>query len=173
MSSFCVSTFQNRQFFPSFEKNEKKLVKSDAMEYQRLPEYQIPFPLFKVNEPWKFQMSSFCISIGETHSGKRAILTISRLFHLYWCKMTFRTFAAHWLWIKTNQFDILEAFGIPLYQIWLIFILFSERRKLPVLDYVFHLYWYKMKTLGNFMAHWLWIKGNKLGILQAFGMPLC
>ena len=36
----------------------------------------------------------------------------------------------------------------------------SERIKLPVLDYVFHLYWHKMKTFGIFMPHWLWIKGN-------------
>ena len=37
------------------------------MAYQRLPEYQINFPLFKVSEPWKFQMSSFCVSTDETH----------------------------------------------------------------------------------------------------------
>ena len=35
----------------------KKWVTFDTMAYQRFPEYQISFPLFKVNEPWKFQMS--------------------------------------------------------------------------------------------------------------------
>ena len=42
---------QNRQFFLSFEKNLKKLIIFDSMGYQRLPEYQIRLPLFKVNEP--------------------------------------------------------------------------------------------------------------------------
>ena len=43
------------------------------MAYQRLPKYQISFPLFKVSEPWIFQMSSFCVSTDETHSSKQAI----------------------------------------------------------------------------------------------------
>ena len=55
---------QNRPFFSYSKQNEKKLVIFDTMAYQRLPEYQISFPLFKVSEPWKFQMSSFCVSIG-------------------------------------------------------------------------------------------------------------
>ena len=42
--------------------------------YQRLPEYQISFPLFKVSEPWKFQMSSICVTTDEEHSSKQAIL---------------------------------------------------------------------------------------------------
>ena len=67
MSSFCVSTGETdspKQAFFLVSKRMKKIVIFDAMGYQRLPEYQIPLPLFKVNEPWKFQMSSFCISIG-------------------------------------------------------------------------------------------------------------
>ena len=42
--------------------------------YQRLPEYQISFPLFKVSEPWKFQMSSIYVTTDEEHSSKQAIL---------------------------------------------------------------------------------------------------
>ena len=41
--------------------------------YQRLPEYQISFPLFKVSELWKFQMSSICVTTDEEHSSKQAI----------------------------------------------------------------------------------------------------
>ena len=37
------------------------------MGYQRSPEYQIGLSLFKVNEPRKFSMSSFCVSTGETN----------------------------------------------------------------------------------------------------------
>ena len=44
------------------------------MAYQRLPEYQISFPLFKVSELCKFQMSSFSVSTDEAHSSKKAIL---------------------------------------------------------------------------------------------------
>ena len=48
------------------------------MAYQRLSKYQISFPLFKVGEPWKFQMSSFCVNTGETHSSKQAIFPYSK-----------------------------------------------------------------------------------------------
>ena len=41
--------------------------------YQRLPEYQISFPLFKVSELWKFQMSLICVTTDEEHSSKQAI----------------------------------------------------------------------------------------------------
>ena len=37
------------------------------MAYKGLSEYQIGFPLFQVSKPSKFQMSSFYVSIGETH----------------------------------------------------------------------------------------------------------
>ena len=43
----------------------------DTMAYQWLLKYQISFPLFKVSEPWKFQMCWFCVSAGETHSSNR------------------------------------------------------------------------------------------------------
>ena len=66
------------------------------------------------------------------------------------------------------------SLGISLHQIWLIFfILFKRRKKLPVLDYLFHLYWRKMETFGIFTAHWLWTKANRFDILETFSMPLC
>ena len=42
---------QNGPFFPIPNRMKKKLVIFDTMAYQRLPEYQISFPLFKVSEP--------------------------------------------------------------------------------------------------------------------------
>ena len=51
----------------------EKWVIFDTMAYERLPKYQISFPLFKVNELWKLQMSSFCVSSDEKHSSKQAI----------------------------------------------------------------------------------------------------
>ena len=76
------------------------------MGHQRLSEYQIGLPLFKVNEPPKFQMS-FCISTGETNTQYGLLCTV---FHLYWCKMKiFGIFTAYWLWINGNQFDIQKA----------------------------------------------------------------
>ena len=48
----------------------------DTMAYQRLPEYHISFPLFRVSEPSKFQMSPFCVSTDETHSSKEAISSL-------------------------------------------------------------------------------------------------
>ena len=50
------------------------------MAYQTLPEYQINFPLFKVSELRKFQMSSFCVNTGETHSSKQAILSYCKQY---------------------------------------------------------------------------------------------
>ena len=44
------------------------------MAYQRLPEYQISLPLFKLSELGGFQMSSFSMSTDETHSSKKGIL---------------------------------------------------------------------------------------------------
>ena len=42
-------------------------------------------------------------------------------FYLYWRKIrAFRIFMGNWLRINGNQFDILEALGKPLPQIWLI-----------------------------------------------------
>ena len=48
----------------------------DIMVYQGLLKYQISFLLYKVSELWKFQMCWFCISTGETHSSKLAILSL-------------------------------------------------------------------------------------------------
>ena len=87
---------------------------------------------------------------------------LNYVFHQYWRKMkTFGIFTAHWLWIKGNWLDSLEAFGMPLCQIWLILsFCLGWENKWPVLNYVFHLYWRKMKTFGIFMAHWLWMMEN-------------
>ena len=52
------------------------------------------------------------------------------------------------------------------------FILFWMRKRWPVVNYVFYFNWWKMKTFGIFMAHWLWIKANQFDILKAFGIPL-
>ena len=41
-----------------------------TMAYQGLLKYKISFPLFKVSEPWKFQMSGFWVSTGVTQSSK-------------------------------------------------------------------------------------------------------
>ena len=127
MSSFCVSSDKKQANFSFIPNRMKKWVIFDTMAYQRLPEYQIRLHLLKVNELWKFQMSSFCISIGETHGAKRAILFVSSVLtqnNDIW------NFAAHWLWIKANQFDILETFGIPLYQMTHFFILFEWEKKI-------------------------------------------
>ena len=43
---------------------------SAILKYQGFLKYQIGFPLFKVSEAWKFQMSSFCVSTGKTNSLK-------------------------------------------------------------------------------------------------------
>ena len=43
-----------------------KWVIFDTMAYQRLLKYQTSFSLFKASELWKFQMSRFCITTGET-----------------------------------------------------------------------------------------------------------
>ena len=97
------------------------------MGYQRFQEYQIGLPLFKVNELQKFQMLSYCVSTGETNSQCGLFCTV---FHLYWCKMKmFGIFTAHLLWVKANKFDILEVFGMPLCQIWLIFSFCLEWKK--------------------------------------------
>ena len=53
---------QKRPFFLSSQTEWKKWVIFDTMAYQRLLEYQTSFHLLKLSEPWKFQMSSFCIS---------------------------------------------------------------------------------------------------------------
>ena len=45
----------------------------DTIPYQRLSEYQISFRLFKLSEPSKFRMFSFCVSTDEKHSSKQVI----------------------------------------------------------------------------------------------------
>ena len=40
------------------------------------------------------------------------------------------------------------------------YILFSMREKNGLFNYVFHLYWCKIKTFVIFTARWLWIMGN-------------
>ena len=94
-ASVLLKHSSKQAIFSFFRKEWKKLVIFESMGYQRLPEYQIPLLLFKVNEPWKFQMSSFCISIvWNTTVENRTYY----LFELYWCKMkTFSSFMAHWL----------------------------------------------------------------------------
>ena len=59
--------FKQVHFF-SYAKQYKTRIIFDTMTYQKLLKFQISFPLFKVSEPWKFQMSGFCISTGETHT---------------------------------------------------------------------------------------------------------
>ena len=69
VSSFCVSTDEthsSKQAIFLIPNRMTKWVISDTMAYQRLPEYGVSFSLFKVSELWKFQMSSFCVSTGET-----------------------------------------------------------------------------------------------------------
>ena len=77
---------QERPFF-SFQAEWKKWVIFDTMFYQRLPEYQFSFPLFKVSELWKLQMSPFCISTDEAHSSRKAIFFIpnrmKRMSHIW------------------------------------------------------------------------------------------
>ena len=55
MSEFCVSTDQthtsNKGIFSLVPNRTNKLIIFDTMAYQRLLEYQIGFPLFKVSEP--------------------------------------------------------------------------------------------------------------------------
>ena len=43
------------------------------MGYQKLSEYQIGLPLFKVSEPWKFQMFSFSIRWNKKRSLQQVI----------------------------------------------------------------------------------------------------
>ena len=64
---------QNRPDFSLIGNRMKKWVIFDTMAYQILPKYHISFLLFEVSEPWKFQMSSFCVSTSETHGPKQAI----------------------------------------------------------------------------------------------------
>ena len=54
--SKCLHSASKRPFF-LIANRMKKWVIFDTMAHQRFPEYQISFPLFKVSEPWKFQMS--------------------------------------------------------------------------------------------------------------------
>ena len=74
-----IHVVQNRPFFSHSKQNEKvsHIWHNDIL-YSRLPEYQISFPLFKVSEPWKFQMSSLCVSSDEKHSSKQAIFSLIR-----------------------------------------------------------------------------------------------
>ena len=168
------------------------------MAYQRLPEFAISFPLFKVSESWKFQMSSFSVSTDETHSSKQAI------YFLIPNRMTKRVIFDTMAYQRLLEYRI----GLPLLKvneprkfkmltfcistgickrIWYygsfwypiasnmtnFFHSFQKKEKLPVLDYLFHLYRRKMETFGIFTAHWLSIKANRFDILETFSMPLC
>ena len=93
---------------------------------------------------------------------------LNYMFNLYWHKMTtFGIFVAHWLWIKGNQFDILESL------IWLIFsFCFKWERKWSVLNYVFHQYLVrKIKTWNCYGS--LTLNKGKLIWYSGIGMPLC
>ena len=48
----------------------------DTMAYQGLLKYPTSFPLFKVSEQWKFQMSGFWVSTGVTQSSEQAIFSL-------------------------------------------------------------------------------------------------
>ena len=160
-------TVQNRQFSSPIEKNKRWAI-FDTMGYQRLLEYQVGLPLLKVNEPWKFKMLSFCISTGEYGPFS------TMCFTQYWCKKNIWNFYGSLTLDKGKGIWYYGSFWYPIASnMTNFFHSFQKKEKLPVLDYRFHLYWGKMKTFGIFMAHWLWIKGNWLDILKAFGMPLC
>ena len=53
------SIVQKMPFFSHAKQNEKKKVIFGTIAYQGLLKYQISFPIFKVGERWKFQMSGF------------------------------------------------------------------------------------------------------------------
>ena len=57
-------------------KRIKKWVIFDAIAYQGLLKYQISFPIFKVSDRWKFQISGFCVSTGETHTSNKGIFSL-------------------------------------------------------------------------------------------------
>ena len=82
MSSFCFSTNETHSPKQAILFSRSKRMKNesffDTMGHQRLSEYQSGLPLFKVNEPPKFQMS-FCISTGETNTQYGLLYTV---FHL-------------------------------------------------------------------------------------------
>ena len=109
-----------------------------------------------------YPIASNMTNFFHSFQKKEKLPVLDYRFHLYWGKMkTFGIFMAHWLWIKGNWFDILEAFGMLLCQIWLILsFCLGWGKEWPVLNYMFHLYWRKMKTFGIFTAHWLWIMEN-------------
>ena len=70
--------------------------------YQRLLKYQISFPLFKVSEPWKFQMPGLCISIVEPHTSEKGI---------------FLSFQTEWELCKLVILDTTAYEGLLKYQI--------------------------------------------------------
>ena len=161
---------QNRPFFSHSKQNEKWVI-FDTMAYQLLLKYHISFLLSKVSKPWKFQISSFCVSTSETDSPKQAI------FFSHSKRMK------KWVIFDTMGYQRFPEYqtGLPLFKV-------NELRNSkchhfasvqvkqmvwPVLHHVFHLYWCKMKTFGIFTAHWLWVNANKFDILEASGMPLC
>ena len=77
MSGFYVSTAEthtsNKGIFSLMPNRTKKWIIFDTIEYQKPLNYQISFPLFKVGEPWKFQVSGFCISTGDIHTSEKGI----------------------------------------------------------------------------------------------------
>ena len=68
----------------------------------------------------------------------------------------------HWLWIMGNQFDILEALGMPLCQIWLIFFILFGMLENGLLNYVY-LYWKQNQHIWNFHGS-LTLNNGKLNL---------
>ena len=79
-SWFCISTgktHNSKQAIYSLIPNTvTKWVISDTIAFQRTLKYQIIFLLFKVSEPWKFQMCWFFVSTGEAHGSKQVIFSL-------------------------------------------------------------------------------------------------
>ena len=95
-SSFCVKTgehtVQNRSFFSFMPNWMKKWIIFDKIAYQGLLKYQISVTLFKVSEPWKFQMSSFSISTGETYGSKQATFSLIPNWLKKWVTLDTKTY---------------------------------------------------------------------------------
>ena len=216
MSSISVSTMKHivqKGYFFSFQTEWKKWVIFDTMAYQKLPEYQISFALFKVSELWKFQMSSFCVSTDEAHSSKKDIFSLSKqnekneLYLTQWHTKGFQNIKLVSLYSKSVSRENSKCLHLASVQVkhmvqkrqcsslirkekkkshiwyngipkasrisnWFVFIQSQWAAKIlnvvilrqyrwnklqvwPVFHYVFTLYWYKMKTFGIFLAHWL------------------
>ena len=141
-------------------------------------------PVLTQNEDiWNFH-GSLTLNIGKLiwYFGSLLYAIVSNMTHfcsfclewekygLFWT-MCFTCIDAKWRHLEFSRLTDFEywetnlIFWKPLvchcvkYDSFL-FILFGMRKIWPVLNYVFHLYWRKMKTFGIFTAHWLWILGN-------------